>query len=809
SGEVIGSISIQSRRPDAFSEQHLRILSFIADQAALAIEKARLYQAARERANELERIAAENARLYAAVREERDRLRLLQDVARDLTRRLDLDDLLQRLLQRAMESLKATDGVILLLGTRHEAPRAISAQTKPDMDLRLILERGLAGWVIQNREPALLPDVRQDPRWLPGIREVGSAVAVPVLHGETAWGAITLTHPEPGFFAQSDLTLLLALAEQAAVALEAARLYEAQRRRAVQLQTIAEVMRSILSILDLDRLLGQVVQLVRERFGYSHAHVFTVDAEREEVVFRASTDPANPFWEARGRRLSFGEGLVGWVAEHGQPAIVGDVCRDPRWLPDQRDVRSEVAVPLEAGGRVVGILDVQSHEIDAFDEEDLFVLRTLADQIAVALENARLYQSEQEEAWVLNALLQVAENIARARDLGETLEAVVRLVPLLIGVEGCTVLLRERESGVFRAVHGYGQEWQSLQGRTFDVRQVPALERVVKNASPLGLVRGSEEARSPDLGGLPPTGNSVWLFPLLAGGEVTSVLLVDLGKNGSQLSARQQTILSGLAHQAGIAIQGALLQQEAEARQRLEQELAVAREIQRRLLPECCPQLPGWSIDVAWEAAHEIGGDFYDFVMLPDGRLGLLVGDVSDKGVPAALFMVLSRSLVRASAVSHPSPAEVLLHVNRLLLEDSRAEMFVSAFYAVLDPRNGEMRYTSAGHNPALVVRADGATALLDAPGVILGVVPDARLEERSLRLEVGDILVLYTDGITETINRAEEEFGLERLGRIVSERRTDPLPSIRQAVLEALQQFGEGRPVFDDLTLLLLRRER
>ncbi len=805
SGEVIGSISIQSRRPAAFNEQHLRILSFIADQAALAIEKARLYQAARERAVELERIATENARLYAAVREERDRLRLLQDVARDLTRRLELDDLLQRLLQRAMESLKAVDGVILLLGTRHEAPRAISAQTEPDTDLRLILERGLAGWVIQNREPALLPDVRSDPRWLPGIRTVGSAVAVPILHGDTAWGAITLTHPDPGFFDQSDLTLLLALAEQAAVALEASRLYEAQRRRAVQLETIAEVMRSILSILDLDRLLSQVVQLVRERFGYAHAHIFTVDAEGEEVIFRASTDPDNPFWAAREGRLALGEGLVGWVALHGEPAIVGDVSRDPRWLPDQKDVRSEVAVPLEAGGRVVGVLDVQSDEVDAFDEEDLFVLRTLADQIAVALENARLYRSEQEEAWVLNALLQVAQNIARARDLGETLETVVRLVPLLVGAEACVVLLREREGASFRAVHGYGAQWKMLEGRLFRPDEMPALERVVRYASPLALLHDPEDEASDSLFG----GGSGWLFPLLAGGEVSSVLLVSLGAAQSALNATQQTILSGLAHQAGIAIQEARLRQEAEARERLEQELAVAREIQRRLLPECCPQLPGWSIEVAWEAAREVGGDFYDFLPLADGRLGIVVADVSDKGVPAALFMVLSRSLVRASAITHVSPADALLHANRLLLEDSRAEMFVSVFYGVLDPGSGELRYASAGHNPPVLVRAEGEIALLEAPGIILGVVPDARLDERSVRLDPGDTLVLYTDGITETIDRAEHEFGLERLCQIVAAHRQESVRRVQEAVLEALRAFSEGQPPFDDLTLLLLRRER
>ena len=808
SGEVIGSLSIQSSRPATFSEQHLRTLSFIADQAAIAIEKARLYQAARERAAELERIAADSARLYSQVREERDRLELLYNVTRDLTQRLDLDDLLQRLVQRTVESFHAQDGAILLLGTRREPPRAISTEPQSQANLTAILERGLAGWVIQQRQPALVPDTRQDPRWLPTEREIGSAIAVPILHRETVLGAITLIHSQPGFFSSADPTLLMAMAEQSAVALEAARLYEAQRRWAIQLETVPQVMRSILSILDLDDLLGELVNLVREQFGYSHAHIFTLDPSGEEAIFRASTDPDSPFWEARGRRVSLGEGLVGWVAQHGEPTMVGDVYQDPRWLPDQTDVRSEVAVPLKVAGEVVGVLDVQSGEADAFDEEDEFILNTLADQIAVALETARLYAAEQEEAWVLNALLQVAQNVAQARDLDEMLEVVVRLVPLLVGVEHCALFLREREGQAFVPMHGYGSHWETLKGMRFDPHDVPAFEQAVGQAGPVAIVG------SADPGEVPPSlreglgGGSIWLFPLIAGGEVPSILALGLGRAGTHLTSRQQTILAGITNQAGIAIEEARLRREAAERQRLEQELAVAREIQRRLLPECCPDFPGWSLGVSWEAARQVGGDFYDFIQLPHGRLGIVIADVLDKGVPAALFMVLSRSLVRASAVSHASPAEALRRVNRLLIEDTRAEMFVSVFYGVIDLETGEMRYASAGHNPPLLVRQDGQAQSLEAPGIILGVIEDAPLKERSVQLEVGDTLVLYTDGVTETINLAEEEFGVERLAQVIAAHRSEEVGEIQRQVLAALKEFDQGQPPFDDLTLMVVRRQ-
>lgn len=807
-GEVIGSLSIQSYRPSAFTEQHLRILSFIAHQAAVAIEKARLYEAVRERAAELERIAAENASLYAQVREERDRVELLYDIGRDLTRRLDPDDLLRRLLQRTQESVRAESGSILLLGTRREPPRAISTADEEHGDLQMLLERGLAGWVLQNRQGALLSDVGQDPRWLPTGRPVGSAISVPILHRETAWGAITLTHPQRNFFTSADLALLSAIAEQAAVALEAARLYEAQRRRAVQLQTIAQVLRTILSILDLDRLLAEVVHLLRERFGYAHVHIFTLDSATGEAVFRASTDPDNPFWQKRGGRLSLDEGLVGWVARQGEPAIVGDVRRDPRWLPDQSDVVSEVAVPLKVAGQVVGVLDVQSGEAEAFDTEDVFILRTLADQLAMALENARLYQVQQEEAWVLNALLQVAQNIAQAPDLEDLLEVVVRLVPMLVGVERAVLFLREREEDLFHAVKGYGMPGVLLPEMRYTPSQVPVFERAVRQAGPVTPIGPEEENLPAPLSEALGKG-SRWFYPLLVGGEVIGLLGLGLEPPAVYLSARQHTILIGLVSQAGVAIEEARLRRAAAEQTRLEQELAVARELQRSLLPSAGPQVTGWAIEVAWQAARQVGGDFYDFIPLSANRLGIIIADVSDKGVPAALFMVLSRSLLRASASNHRSPAEALRHANQLLLQDNRAEMFVSVFYGVIDLDSGEMRYASAGHNPPLLCRKEGGIATLEAPGIILGVLPEALLEERNVRLEDGDTLVLYTDGVTEAINGQEEQFGEERLQETLCLHHGRPLADLRRALLERLEEFTEGQPPFDDITLVLVRREK
>ncbi len=807
-GEVIGSLSIQSGAPGSFTGQHLRILSFIANQAAVAIEKARLYEAARERAQELERVAAENATLYTQVREERDRLGILYDVSRDLTRRVEIDDMLHRLLERTVASIGAEEGTVLLVGTKREPPRVITSHTGKRGDLQAILERGLAGWVAEHQEEAFISDARHDPRWLPTGRDVGSAMAVPILHDNKTWGVLTLTHSRANAFHQNDTILLRAMAEQAAVALEARRLYEAQRRRAVQLQTISQIMRSILSILDLDRLLAEVVDLVRQRFGYAHVHVFTLDQSGRQVIFRASTDPNTPFWTSRGGQASIEEGLVGWVARNAKPVIVGDVRQDPRWLPDQVDVASEVAVPLKVAGQVVGVLDVQSEEVDAFDQEDLFILHTMADQIAMALESARLYATQQEEAWVLNAMLQVAENIAQAPNLDDLLEVIVRLVPLLVGVEHCILFLRDRGDGDFQALHGYGVPHAALAWLHFHRGEMPAFDQAAIEANPVALVGAEEKGTvASELWDSMGQG-SVWLFPLLAGGQVSGVLALGLDEVNQELTARQHTILAGITNQAGIALEEARLRRASAERQRMEQELQVAREIQRSLLPASPPAAPGWSIEVAWQSAREVGGDFYDFIHLPENQLGVVIADVSDKGVPAAMFMALSRSLVRASAVGQHSPAEALQRANHLLYADAQAEAFVTVFYCILDLATGRVRYASAGHNPPLLCRGiRGGLSDLEAKGIILGVLQDIQLEEKVVQLEAGDTLVLYTDGVTEAINSAEEQFGEERLGQIVCAHHDDSLGQVRQALLDALQEHGEGRPPFDDVTLVLVRR--
>ena len=197
----------------------------------------------------------------------------------------------------------------------------------------------------------------------------------------------------------------------------------------------------------------------------------------------------------------------------------------------------------------------------------------------------------------------------------------------------------------------------------------------------------------------------------------------------------------------------------------------------------------------------------YDFLQFPNGHIGLVIADVADKGIPAALFMALSRTLVRVSAFTGRGPAKALERANHLILNDTRSDLFVTIFYAVIDPATGQMLYTNAGHNPPLLVRAGGEIETLHCRGIALGVLEEIQLQEKETRLNTGDLLVLYTDGITEAINIAQKEFGVERLSEVARLKRREPALSVLTHVDAAVKAFVADEPQFDDMTCVIARR--
>ncbi|MGE5141544.1 MAG: GAF domain-containing protein, partial [Rudaea sp.] len=372
-----------------------------------------------------------------------------------------------------------------------------------------------------------------------------SAIYLPLLSGIEVTGLLTVLGARPGQLSRQAWRNLSSLTTQAAIALENSHLYSIERRRATQLALVSEVSRQVAQFLDLDELLQQVVREIRDRFGYTNVHIFAPN-ENNELVFRASTHPDLQKWQAASERIPSGQGIAGWVLMTGEPLLAPDVSQEPRYLSGPvglLNTHSELAVPLKVGSRVLGVLDVQSEEVGRFGHEDLFVLGTLAAQIGIAIEDARLYAGQKEEAWYLNVLLQVSENLAGTATLDEALETVVRITPILVGVARCAIFLYDRSDNALYAARQYGLDAE-LEDRFRQLRfrmddSAPGALAELWNSRQPVTVDTREPGRYDDSVARSFGLESVLLTPLIFRGELVGAMVVDQGPSPRRFSAHE------------------------------------------------------------------------------------------------------------------------------------------------------------------------------------------------------------------------------------------------------------------------------
>jgi len=466
-------------------------------------------------------------------------------------------------------------------------------------------------------------------------------------------------------------------------------------------------------------------------------------------------------------------------------------------------------IPLTLGEDSIGYL-AADYRAGRLSADDLEMINAFATQSAMAIANAHLYMAQQEEAWVTTALLQVAEAVNAQVELTSTLQTIVRLTPLLVGVRCCAVLRRDETNARFYGAISYGLPQaaeDALAAATFAAADHPYLQALVDGAVPLPAGPTCEHQAPPMLVQWFGTPDLLGL-PLTAQGRQVGVMLVDHPNPGGTIDQRRMNILTGIAWQTAIAIENGRLQELAAERQRLERDLEVAQSIQTSFLPDSTPSVPGWEVAAYYRAARMVGGDFYDFLPLSEGKWGVVVADVADKGMPAALYMALSRTLLRAVARNQSDPAATLLRVNKLLLEDTHSDLFVTMWYAIWNPAAGTLQYSSAGHNPPFVLRSGNQTAeILKLKGIALGVLPEIHLESGMLTLEPGDMLVLYTDGVTEAQSAAGAQFSLRGLIEAARRYSDRDARQIITAIIDTLDAHTQDAPQFDDLTLVIVQR--
>jgi sigma-B regulation protein RsbU (phosphoserine phosphatase) len=409
----------------------------------------------------------------------------------------------------------------------------------------------------------------------------------------------------------------------------------------------------------------------------------------------------------------------------------------------------------------------------------------------------------------LALLYRISQTFNSSLDLDEVLSLVMDEVITATRAERGFLMLRDAQGQVsFRTARGLDQT--TIDDPSFQISR-SVVERVAQTGEPVLTSDAQQDVRLNLRRSVLALGlRSILCVPILLKDEVTGVVYVDNRLQAGIFAPADLELLTAIAATAAIAIENARLYRVAVEKGRLERELQVARELQTSLLPRTAPQVPGWDFAARWQPAREVAGDYYDFIPgNSSDRLGLVIGDVTDKGMAAALFMALTRSTVRACLARGATPAAGITMANELIVSDATNGMFVTLCYVQLDLVAGEVTYVNAGHNPPLVYQAATGTWLtLTRTGMALGILEEASYGQRTLTLASGDFVLLYTDGVTDAFNPGGQDFGLRRLKAVVARHHDQPAARVLAALEQAVTEFTGASAQYDDKTLVIARRQ-
>jgi sigma-B regulation protein RsbU (phosphoserine phosphatase) len=406
----------------------------------------------------------------------------------------------------------------------------------------------------------------------------------------------------------------------------------------------------------------------------------------------------------------------------------------------------------------------------------------------------------------LELLYRISQTINSSLDLNTVLDVLIdESIQATHAERGFLMLYDADKQLVFKTARG--MDARNMENSELEISR-GVVERVAEGGQPLLTSNAQVDERldmraSVKLYGL----RSVLCVPILLRDRILGMVYVDNRLQNGIFSQEDLELLQSLASSAGIAIENARLYQVAVETGRMQRELQVAREVQANLIPPEMPQLKGWEFAACWKPAYEVSGDFYDFINLPDGRTGLVVADVSDKGMPAAMFMALSRSIIRAVTGCSSSPAGDISEANRLIWQDAAEEMFITLFYVLLEPDSPALTYVNAGHNPPLLHSHSTAEIRpLSRTGMAAGVEEHIDYQQVSLTLQKGDSLLIYTDGIIDAAGDSDR-YGEERLKEAFQKNANSSAKQIVAAIEEEVSAFSVNEVPFDDITLLVIKR--
>ncbi len=572
------------------------------------------------------------------------------------------------------------------------------------------------------------------------------------------------------------------------------------------LAILAELGREVTSVIDLRHLLEKIPNLISRLTSFTVFSVYLLHEEREELSIAYAV--GYPEEIVKHFTLRVGQGVVGTAIAEQRPILLNDVDADPRYLAVVPGAKSQLAVPLRHKGKAIGALNLLSDRPSAFTERDEWILRQFGAHVAQAIVTARLFESEREYAETLETMAEIGREMSAILDLDELLTRLAHLLKRVIDYRIFGIVLLDEESQMLemKVAIQYGDDslamnpvklGEGLVGYAALHKEVVLVPDVRKDPRYISAVEGVR---------------SELVVPLLLKDRCIGVFDLESPELGA-FNKKHAELLTLMASQAAVAIENARLYESIRANEaRFEKELRFAQRVQMALLPQELPKrLRG--VDVAWhfDPARELGGDLCDFLAPEPNTLVVAVGDVSGKGVPAALYsaaigeLVRGRTFRRRLEKERSSPATVLAGMNRILHERNLEEYFCTLCYAMFEFKKHTVTFANSGF-PYPVRCLDGKAEQIDMPGVPLGSFGGSTYDEVVVPLTPGEVFVLCSDGIFEAFDGAGQDFGAERVIEVVERTCHRPAKEIVAEIRAAVHQFCGGAEQSDDRTVVVVK---
>lgn len=565
------------------------------------------------------------------------------------------------------------------------------------------------------------------------------------------------------------------------------------------MDTLAAIGEEVNASLDLDEVLAHTAVLIKRHIDYELFGVLLVDGDGTYLRHRFAI--GYPAGLAENLRVPIGQGITGTAAATGHPVRVSDVSQDGRYINAIDTVRSELAVPLMLRGRCIGVLDIQSQRLDYFTKDQQNILTMLASRLAVAIENARLFEQVRSQAESLLVLNEVSREISSILDVEELLRRAAELVKRVIDYQILSIMLYDEEQKIFRhrvdVKHGL-----RVQGKM----RVAAAEGIVGAAAAL-----REPVLVPDVTAdsrylmINPETRSELAIPMIHQNRVIGVLDLESPQLNYFTKDHVQT-LSILAANLAVSLENARLYEKvAKDEARLERDLQAAKRIQGALLRQVPTEDFGLDMAARYLSAREVCGDLYEFLRYGPQQLGIALGDVSGKGTAAALYGAVAIGIMRSLAPQKLQPAEMLRQMNQIIGERRIEGRFMTACFATWQKGRQKLRVANAGQSQPLLYK-DGRCDKVELTGFPLGIFEEVQYDEWGVTLDIGNILVFHSDGLAETSNAEGQLFGMERLRVLIEKNHELNSNELADLILREVDWFNQSAPLSDDRTLVVMK---